>query len=373
MEAEAEAAVAVAVAVALASLLGWGVEEEYNLWFGTASILTVDKLSGALMPVVAALFASISSVLLLKTALLDNIFPVAVISCLYPSREKEVGDRYVSRGKEKLLERRGKQHIPTNEIEIKTGWDQAVDLLFKVTTDNNRKRKELNTRIENMPTLTVVSQLEKLCCAAIFIRYVKDNSMLIALLSLSLQSMCYFVRHMVITYVGARTMSDEESISRRKAVIDMLLKSLAYIQVIIWIQLFSVLIYHSKIDFEKDVCRWSYGYVFTDVLGEFECGKGGKPILFLLDLIILLGQLQMLTECLTKCPTKPRGASVLPSVRDTAVNIPNWKLHKYGILSILRFDSLGTNDDELELYAGNGHGSNGISDSILPGRYGSTV
>lgn len=106
-----------------------------------------------------------------------------------------------------------------------------------------------------------------------------------------------------------------------------LLKGLRYFQFLILVQTLYSSIYHLNLDVDKDICKHDYGFLIMQVIGELDCGKRGKWVLWSLDLIITLCQLFLITNSLT------------PKVQKVKLSIPQLQIERYGILSILKFDS----------------------------------
>ncbi|SCW03499.1 LAFE_0G11826g1_1 [Lachancea fermentati] len=194
--------------------------------------------------------------------------------------------------------------------------------------------------------MNVVKQLETVCYTAIFIRFVKDNSLTNVFLSLLLQFISHFVHHVIMMYVRLSTPNEEGQNHEEECntIVKVLLRSMRYFQVVLLVQLAFLCWYHWTIDFEKQVCKWNYGYLFTDILGEFDCGRGGRAILLFLDVFILLMQLQMFTEELTKCRK-----NVDKVAQDVNITVGDLGIHKFGILSILRFNSFDKDNSEPQL------------------------
>ncbi|SCU80198.1 LADA_0B05622g1_1 [Lachancea dasiensis] len=181
------------------------------------------------------------------------------------------------------------------------------------------------------------------CYVLTYVRYIKDNSLLNVVLSVLVIILSQVLQQMVTLYYKKRQDSTElgSNPSEELATIfRVLMKGLRYYQTVFVLQFVLSLLYHLKIDIDRDVCAWKNGYIFVDLVGEFDCGQGGKWMIFMLDIFLLLSQLLTFSECFNTC-----GRTVGETVRETSLE--GFNSHDFGILSILRFDSLGTQAHEL--------------------------
>ncbi|CAR24344.1 Vld1p [Lachancea thermotolerans CBS 6340] len=209
--------------------------------------------------------------------------------------------------------------------------------------------------------MRAAGQAEMLCYVLIYIRFIKDNSLANAVLSVLVVFISQFIQQMVILYehrfrVGAEEVEHGEELS---TIFKVLMRSIRYFQIAFLLQFFSSMGYHLTFDISEDVCSWKHGYIFTDVIGEFDCGRGGKLFVFGLDLVILLLELLAFDENFTKCVRSPDG-----TLQET--HLDGYEFHRYGIFSILRFDSYNIEAHELK-FTSDRH------DVLQAERYGSTV
>lgn len=193
-----------------------------------------------------------------------------------------------------------------------------------------------------MSVLTV-RNLESVCYVLIYLRYVKDNSIANAVLAVLVIFISRFITQMVALYddrsrVNPAELEHGEELS---TIFKMLMRSLRYYQTIYLLHFLSSTSYHYAFSIKEDVCSWKHGYFFTDFIGEFDCGRGGKPAVFILDLGILLLQLLAFNESFSKFRRSSNGPA-------REISLEGFETHKYGILSILRFDSFGTEATELK-------------------------
>ncbi|SCU94717.1 LAME_0F08834g1_1 [Lachancea meyersii CBS 8951] len=189
----------------------------------------------------------------------------------------------------------------------------------------------------------LTSQLFGLICYVLtYVRYVRDNSLSNVILSVLVVVISQVLHQMVTMYYKKSQRADQgqEQQDELSTIFKILLKCLKYFQAIFAVQFVAALLYHSTLDIEKDVCSWKQGYIFTDIIGEFDCGRGGKWALFALDTALLLCQLLTFNECFTVSGRDPS-----ETVREASME--GFNPHEFGVLSILRFDSFGVHDQEL--------------------------
>ncbi|AET37510.1 Vld1p Ecym_1269 [Eremothecium cymbalariae DBVPG len=175
-------------------------------------------------------------------------------------------------------------------------------------------------------------QVQVFTYTVVYLRYVRDQSILNVLFPLLLISLTRFANNVEATYFDVET-SEETGLTLK----ELLAKTIHVLQVLFVVQSLYAVVYHYFINLESDVCRWVYGYLFTDILGEFDCSLRGKTVLFVLDVIVLLCQLQVTTDRLTRLDN------------GRPVNLQVFPLRKYGILSILRTSTTGLQTEDWEL------------------------
>lgn len=114
------------------------------------------------------------------------------------------------------------------------------------------------------------------------------------------------------------------------------LKIVFYFQIILVFQIAYGSIYHWNMDIQADVCNYNGGYIFLNVIGEFECQKQRKYTIWVLDIVILLLQLVHITNCLVR------------NVGRTPLIFSELQFGKYGFLTVLLFHrTFPVNEDGL--------------------------
>ncbi|AMD21926.1 HFR071Cp [Eremothecium sinecaudum] len=175
-------------------------------------------------------------------------------------------------------------------------------------------------------------QILMLTYTIIYIRFVRDKSILNGILPLLLISLAKFANNVEYTYFDVETPQDTELTLK-----ELLGKTLHVLHLLIIFQSIYTILYHSFLNLETDVCRYNYGYLFTDLLGEFDCERRGRTMLFVLDFVLLTCELQVTTDCLTRLKN------------GNHVKIELLPVERYGIFSILRAKTTGLNATEWEL------------------------
>ncbi|SCV06008.1 LANO_0H20076g1_1 [Lachancea nothofagi CBS 11611] len=180
-----------------------------------------------------------------------------------------------------------------------------------------------------------------ICYVLTYVRYVKDNSIMNVLLSVLIVVLSQVIQQMVTLYYSKCQGSNQGPNPELPTIFKVIVKGLRYYQAVFLLQFVNALLYHLRFDIEKDVCSWKHGYIFTDIIGEFDCGRGGKWPVFALDVCLLLSQLLAFNESFSVC-----GRALDDVERETSLE--GFNSHDYGILSILRFDSVSTQAHELK-------------------------
>lgn len=193
----------------------------------------------------------------------------------------------------------------------------------------------------------------------IYLRYMKDQTLSIAVASLILIFFS-FVAHSFLAVYHADFTDNHEELKV------LLLRNFRGFQIVAILQTIGCLWYHSVIDIEKQVCKWKYGYWFTQFIGDMECGKGGRWMLYLLDIMIILMHLLSISYLSTHIEI---------GTVDFNVDLSCLDMDDYGILSILRMKSLDVNSTQLritveELNVDMGDSSNGNYGSLEIGESG---
>ncbi|AQZ09989.1 YIR014W [Zygosaccharomyces parabailii] len=185
----------------------------------------------------------------------------------------------------------------------------------------------------------LVRQLTVVSYACVYLRFVKDGSLLLAVLAWATVSLSEFMGGVLAAYL------DEEEQGHVPVVKAVLFKGLRYTQVILMVQVLYGCLYHLRLDVEKDVCRHKLGYMVLLLVGEQDCGRGGRWILLALDWVILLTQLVLVTMALSSERSKARPV------------LPQLNTERYGVLAVLQFDPWSTAEENPFVTRGNNYGS----------------
>lgn len=167
----------------------------------------------------------------------------------------------------------------------------------------------------------------------IYLRFMKDQMMSIALLSLVLMFCSYASHSLLMVYHAALTENHEEMRT-------IMIRNFRGLQILLLLETVGSLAYHSVIDLEKDVCRWKFGYWFTQFIGDAQCGKGGRTILIILDIIFVY---------IVLLSTSYMSTNVEINTVDFKVNLSALDVERYGILSLLRMKSLDIDANSLKV------------------------
>lgn len=167
----------------------------------------------------------------------------------------------------------------------------------------------------------------------IYLRFMKDQTMSIALLSLVLMFCSYASHSLLMVYHAELTENHEEMRT-------IMMRNFRGLQILLLLETVGSLAYHSVIDLEKDVCRWKFGYWFTQFIGDAQCGKGGRTILIILDIIFVY---------IVLLSTSYMSTNVEINTVDFKVNLSALDVERYGILSLLRMKSLDIDANSLKV------------------------
>lgn len=182
----------------------------------------------------------------------------------------------------------------------------------------------------NSATLFSAKQLTIVNYICVYIRFVKDGSLLLALLAWGTVNLSEFMGNVIGAYQQSISQPHseglQEGVGRFSVVRAIVFKGLIYTQVILVLQVIYALLYHMRMDLEGDFCRHRYGYVILLLVGEQDCGRGGRWILLALDWAILFTQLVLIAMELT------------PQNRGNCQGISQLDTDRYGILAILKFN-----------------------------------
>ncbi|GCE99481.1 hypothetical protein ZYGM_003235 [Zygosaccharomyces mellis] len=194
-----------------------------------------------------------------------------------------------------------------------------------------------------------IKQLTIVSYTCVYIRFVKDGSLLLALLAWATMNLGEFMGSVLSAYQDSiySNSEDMEGVGRLSVVKAVMRRGLKYTQVILMLQVIYAVLYHMRMDVGNDACRHRNRYLIFLLVGEQECDRGGRWILLALDWVILHMQLVLIAMELT--PDHGRACSELYQL-DT---------DRYGALSILRFDPYSecSFTQELSVTRGRDYGS----------------
>ena len=180
---------------------------------------------------------------------------------------------------------------------------------------------------------SLCNKLMLVAYVVIYLRFMKDQTMSIALLSLVLMFCSYASHSLLMVYHAELTENHEEMRT-------IMMRNFRGLQILLLLETVGSLAYHSVIDLEKDVCRWKFGYWFTQFIGDAQCGKGGRTILIILDIIFVY---------IVLLSTSYMSTNVEINTVDFKVNLSALDVERYGILSLLRMKSLDIDANSLKV------------------------
>lgn len=180
---------------------------------------------------------------------------------------------------------------------------------------------------------SLCNKLMLVAYVVIYLRFMKDQKMSIALLSLVLMFCSYASHSLLMVYHAELTENHEEMRT-------IMMRNFRGLQILLLLETVGSLAYHSVIDLEKDVCRWKFGYWFTQFIGDAQCGKGGRTMLIILDIIFVY---------IVLLSTSYMSTNVEINTVDFKVNLSALDVERYGILSLLRMKSLDIDANSLKV------------------------
>ncbi|BAO42167.1 conserved hypothetical membrane protein [Kluyveromyces marxianus] len=180
---------------------------------------------------------------------------------------------------------------------------------------------------------SLCNKLMLVAYVVIYLRFMKDQTMSIALLSLVLMFCSYASHSLLMVYHAELTENHEEMRT-------IMMRNFRGLQILLLLETVGSLAYHSVIDLEKDVCRWKFGYWFTQFIGDAQCGKGGRTMLIILDIIFVY---------IVLLSTSYMSTNVEINTVDFKVNLSALDVERYGILSLLRMKSLDIDANSLKV------------------------
>ncbi|CDO92546.1 unnamed protein product [Kluyveromyces dobzhanskii CBS 2104] len=184
-----------------------------------------------------------------------------------------------------------------------------------------------------MIVTSVAGNMMLLMYTLIYLRFMKDQTITLALFSLILIMFSYISHSFLLVYHADLTENHEEMRT-------LMLRNFRALQIFLLLETVGSLAYHAVIDIERDVCRWKYGYWFTQFIGDLQCGKGGRGMLIFLDLAYTFLQLMAITYMST---------NITLNTVDFKVSLSGLNVEDYGILSVLRMKTLDLDTNSLKI------------------------
>ncbi|CCD26324.1 Vld1p NDAI_0H01500 [Naumovozyma dairenensis CBS 421] len=206
-----------------------------------------------------------------------------------------------------------------------------------------------------------IGQIELVCYTLIFIRFVKDNSMILGFIAILILQLSKFNRDLLSKFLSfniflRETENENSSINSSMSsdpdhldhVEDETIRTIMYkiihlLQSLIVLQTIYGIIYHAKLDIATDVCSYKFGFFFLNLIGnseeEYNClskQNNDKTIFWLLDFILLTVQLTLVTLSLNP---ELSINNINEEGRRTSLDLSDLRqdLETNGILSILCF------------------------------------
>lgn len=173
-----------------------------------------------------------------------------------------------------------------------------------------------------------IKQLTILSYACVCIRFIKDGSLVLALLAWATVNLSVFMGSVLSAYQESVNSGSEdaERAGSPPVVRALMHKGLKYTQVILLLQVVYGILYHMRMDFGSNGCNRNHKYMILLLVGEEECGRGGRWLLLALDWAILFMQLILIAMELT------------PKDGGNCDELYQLDTERYGVLAILRFD-----------------------------------
>lgn len=199
----------------------------------------------------------------------------------------------------------------------------------------------------------VMAQLQMVCYVVIYIRFVRDRSLLNVVLVALCLLLSGFLYSLLVSYLRrqlARTYEDgegeegEEELLQTEVIRNILVKSIRYFQALMLMQCLFCIMYHGLegsplfryIDNNNNSSEveppyhYRYGYFIMNLIGEQTAYMHSRWKLLCIDLAVLVLQLVAVTRCLE------------PELDNIKLIIPELKTYHRGITSILRLNTFKT-------------------------------
>lgn len=157
------------------------------------------------------------------------------------------------------------------------------------------------------------TQLTLVCYTCVYLRYMKDGSFLLAALATVIVSLADFLHSLTTTYLKHGSTDSDSSVVRA-----VVLKAIRYLQILILLQTAYLVPFHAMLGSPG-------GFLDLRIVGERDSPRSWQ--LWALDLAVTLLELALITE------------AVAPDLGHRRLAVPQLQTHRYGLLSLLRFDS----------------------------------
>ncbi|QLL34023.1 hypothetical protein HG536_0F03480 [Torulaspora globosa] len=163
-------------------------------------------------------------------------------------------------------------------------------------------------------------QLTLVCYTCVYLRYMKDGSLLLAVLAAVVVSLADFLATLTTTYLKHNSHPHHDSFTPTDSPVvrAIVLKALRYLQVLLLVQTAYLLPYHATL-------AQPHGFVDLRIIDERD--RQGSWQLWALDLAVTLLELALISEALR------------PEYAGRRLALPQLQTHRYGILALLRFDT----------------------------------
>ncbi|QLQ81636.1 hypothetical protein HG537_0F03970 [Torulaspora globosa] len=163
-------------------------------------------------------------------------------------------------------------------------------------------------------------QLTLVCYTCVYLRYMKDGSLLLAILATIVISLTEFLTTLTTTYLKHHSHPHHDSFTPTDSPVvrAIVLKALRYLQVLLLLQTAYLLPYHATI-------AQPHGFIDLRIIDERDQPSSWQ--LWALDFAVTLLELALIAEALR------------PEYAGQRLALPQLHTHRYGILALLRFDT----------------------------------
>lgn len=168
--------------------------------------------------------------------------------------------------------------------------------------------------------MTSAEQLTLVCYTCVYLRYMKDGSLLLAILATVVISLADFLATLTTTYLKHHSHPHHDSFTPTDSPVvrAIVLKALRYLQVLLLAQTAYLLPYHATLAQPR-------GFIDLRIIDERESQASWQ--LWALDVAVTLLELALIAEALR------------PEYAGRRLALPQLRQHRYGILALLRFDT----------------------------------